>query len=393
MDTTEIRFMTYILIATSTSDYTLRNITELEKDEEQTSTKTFLPCKNPDNPIDEKTAKLVERTLLTTVMTFLEIFGVSTNIINMAVFHRQGLRDRINLCLFSLALADCVFLLIIFAAKFHSFLGLFDANLEEFWSQKYLNTLLGFVLGTMNISNTVTAIISVERCICVLSPFIAKKFLKTRYMAILIIVMSIYILGFYSLLNMKYVTVYVTDPVSKQSHWTSRLSSFYTNDRVVIDILYNHLLSLTIPCLSLGVVVIATIIIALRLRATLAWRQETANVKTMSSTMTGERKEAAVTKMLVVVCVVYLTCISLSVTQAFFRTLWPGYLPSGKLCSTFIIGQTLGHTFEVTNSSVTFVIYYSMGTKFRKEVKEIFCHQTKPVQSAKTFSTSMSSVQ
>ena len=99
-----------------------------------------------------------------------------------------------------------------------------------------------------------------------------------RYMAIGISIMAVYILGFYSLLDMKYVTVKVAHPAHpNETHWVSRLSSFYTDNKVVIDILYNHLLSLTIPCLSLVVVVVATSITVGKLRATLAWRQKTAN--------------------------------------------------------------------------------------------------------------------
>ena len=96
-------------------------------------------------------------------------------------------------------------------------------------------------------------------------------------MAIGISVMALYVLGFYSLLDMKYVTVRVADPARNGSRWVSRLSAFYTQNRVPIDILYNHLLSLTIPCLSLLVVVVATSITVVKLRATVAWRQETAN--------------------------------------------------------------------------------------------------------------------
>ena len=96
-------------------------------------------------------------------------------------------------------------------------------------------------------------------------------------MAIGISIMAVYILGFYSLLDMKYVTVKVTHPTHpNETLWMSRLSSFYKDTKVVIDILYNHLLSLTIPCLSL-VVVVATSITVGKLRATLAWRQETAS--------------------------------------------------------------------------------------------------------------------
>ena len=90
--------------------------------------------------------------------------------------------------------------------------------------------------------------------------------------------MAVYILGLYSLLDMKYVTVKVTHPAHpNETLWVTRLSSFYKDNKVVIDIVYNHQLSLTIPCLSLVVVVVATSITVGKLRATLAWRQETAN--------------------------------------------------------------------------------------------------------------------
>ena len=90
--------------------------------------------------------------------------------------------------------------------------------------------------------------------------------------------MAAYILGLYSLLNMKYVTVKMTHPAHpNETLWMSRLSSFYKDNKVTIDIVYNHQLTLTIPCLSLVVVVVATSITVSKLRATLAWRQETAN--------------------------------------------------------------------------------------------------------------------
>ena len=142
--------------------------------------KIFIPCDNAENLVDKATREEAEGLLLMTVLPSLELFGVTTNVINCMVFVRQGLRDRINLCLFSLALADTSFLLFMFSAKFFSFLGLFDRDLQGYWSQKHTNTVLGPMLGSMNISNLMTMVISVERCICVVSPFTAKRFLKTR---------------------------------------------------------------------------------------------------------------------------------------------------------------------------------------------------------------------
>ena len=159
---------------------TLYNDVLLNSTNDSPPRKIFIPCDNAENLVDKATREEVEGQLLMSVLPSLEFFGVTTNVINCMVFVRQGLRDRINLCLFSLALADISFLLFMFSAKFFSFLGLFDRDLEGYWRQKHTNTVLGPILGTMNISNLMTMIISVERCICVVSPFSAKRFLKTR---------------------------------------------------------------------------------------------------------------------------------------------------------------------------------------------------------------------
>ena len=46
-------------------------------------------------------------TLVTSnLVPVLSLFGVVGNALNVAVFFRQGLRERVNVCLFSLALAD-----------------------------------------------------------------------------------------------------------------------------------------------------------------------------------------------------------------------------------------------------------------------------------------------
>ena len=169
---------TWLSNATLYNDVVLNSTNDFASD--SPPRKIFIPCDNADNLVDKATRDEVEGLLLMTVLPSLELFGVTTNVINCMVFVRQGLRDRINLCLFSLALADTSFLLFMFSGRFFPFLGLFDRELREFWSEKFLNTVLGPMLGTMNISNLMTMVISVERCICVVSPFTAKRFLKTR---------------------------------------------------------------------------------------------------------------------------------------------------------------------------------------------------------------------
>ena len=111
------------------SNATLYNDVLLNSTKDSPPRKILIPCDNAENLVDKATREEVEGLLLMTVLPSLELFGVTANVINCMVFVRQGLRDRINLCLFSLALADISFLLFMFSAKFFSFLGLFDKRL------------------------------------------------------------------------------------------------------------------------------------------------------------------------------------------------------------------------------------------------------------------------
>ena len=152
-------------------------------------------------------------------------------------------------------------------------------------------------------------------------------------MAVLIVSIYVYVLGLYGVINVKYITVGVPDlSTNHTSRYTYvlRLSSFYVRSKVVVDVLYNYLLAIAIPAVSLVVVIITTSITVYKLRASLAWHRYSNACET-----SAERRETAVTSMLVTLCVLYVMCMTPSVTFALVRNLMPDILPSGRYCNTF----------------------------------------------------------
>ena len=71
----------------------------------------FVPWDNPDNLVSLEVEAFAERLKGAIVLPLLFLIGGPANVINMAVFYKQGLRERINLCLFALSLADEVYLI------------------------------------------------------------------------------------------------------------------------------------------------------------------------------------------------------------------------------------------------------------------------------------------
>jgi len=64
-----------------------------------------------DNLVRLEVEAFAERLKGAIVLPLLFLIGGPANVINMAVFYKQGLRERINLCLFALSLADELYLI------------------------------------------------------------------------------------------------------------------------------------------------------------------------------------------------------------------------------------------------------------------------------------------
>ncbi|XP_076456697.1 uncharacterized protein LOC143290996 [Babylonia areolata] len=327
-----------------------------------------LPCNNPRNVVSPYVAEMVDLVVYVGMFPVLVTFGFITNVINMAVFARQGLSDRINLCLFSLAVSDTGFLLFLMCSKSYALISLLDPVEGNYWQKRHHSLVLATSLGCLAISNITTALIAVERCLCILSPLKAASFFKTRTLRVVIGVVAVYIL---TVLNtafgIKYQTVHVVDPLTNTSTFISRLSPTYLRHRTLIDIVYNSMLLVILPFLCLLTVTVCTTAIIVRLKVSAAWRRETA-----SNVTSAERQDVSVTRMLVTVCCVYVTCMTPTVTRqlAIFGRV-PGFLYSGHLCNLFRVSSAITHLLELTNTSCNFLIYIKQSSRYRSALKMI----------------------
>ena len=110
----------------------------------------------------------------------------------MAVFYKQGLKDRVNLCLFALSLADELYLIqamFLYGEQLH----LQFTTKERFGpTMRFManNNLVGFC-GFAWVSQFLSAIIASERCLCVLSPLRFQTLLQTKTMAVTIMLVRL----------------------------------------------------------------------------------------------------------------------------------------------------------------------------------------------------------
>ena len=143
----------------------------------------FLPWDNPDNIVSAEVEDIARR-LKNAAVPVLFLIGGPANVFNMAVFYKQSLKERVNLCPFALSLADEIYLIQILLFYGEQVRLQFTTN-ESFGPlMRFMvnNNLVGF-FGFYFVSQVLSAIIASERCLCVLSPLRSQTLLQTRTMA------------------------------------------------------------------------------------------------------------------------------------------------------------------------------------------------------------------
>ena len=263
-------------------------------------TEVFIPWDNPHNIISFETFLAFENVMTCGVSLILFLIGVPTNLLNCLVFYRQGLRDRMNLCLFSLALADMLFVTFFYVICSFCLVGQLRPELEEWWKYFARKYFTGLFRGFLYTSGLLTMLIAVERCVCVTLPLKAATLVKTRTIAVIIvsIVLSIQVVCLLYPLELSIGTM--EDPDTGKITLFLTTTEFRSQYILLYNIVENTLVMIVIPFTTFIVVTVATAITVVQLKRAIAWRHGS------SSTSSSDVREVALVKMLVVVSLIYI---------------------------------------------------------------------------------------
>ncbi|XP_076470855.1 uncharacterized protein LOC143300811 [Babylonia areolata] len=142
----------------------------------------FIPWDNEANLIPKEVDDITNVLLLGIGLQLMFLVSFCTNVINMVVFYKHGLKERINACLFTLSVVDllsvtssaaswCDVLYMCIIGKIGQ-LG----PAARFFFRNYLIGLYGFVTS----SQIVYSVIALERCLCITRPLLVKTFMSTK---------------------------------------------------------------------------------------------------------------------------------------------------------------------------------------------------------------------
>ncbi|XP_025099128.1 uncharacterized protein LOC112566915 [Pomacea canaliculata] len=255
---------------------------------------------NPDTLIYETTYLLIHLFTGGLATLAISLFGVLGNAINCFVFYRQGLRDRMNLCLFALALADFCFVLC--SAMYSLVIVLFAFHVQDIGEKEYVKTVAycsGVIFACRTTSGLYLMVIAVERCVCVVFPFRASSLIRTRTMGILLSTIALICqLGFIGQ-SLKYNVVEIK--FGGRSRWQLTPTILWLDNRVLIDTVVYVIFEISVPLIIFLIVSLATVITVIKLSSAMAWRQ-----KTSSSGTDQNERQVALTKTLVLASSVYI---------------------------------------------------------------------------------------
>ena len=325
-----------------------------------------IPWDNPRNLISRETEFLVDRLKSAIFIPILYLVGAPANVINMAVFFRQGLSKRINMCLFSLALLDLISLTVILSFYAERIYTQFTYG-EKYWpAYRYMVNnnvvgLIGFGMGSVLLSG----IISTERCICVLFPLRSQRCIPTKVLAAIIVVSVLVLVSLRFVVTAQYQVTCFYEMHTERKSWQLYVTDYYFRNKAMLNVLggmfYGFFISVGIPF----IVLITTTITAVRLQQTVKWRTQT-------SSQVSNAKEIAVTKMLIALSIEFFVLSIPVIVLRLLPVFLPQLSPTGHYSNTFSVLLRVSELCFCASASVNFFVYYFTSANYRETLYSLF---------------------
>ncbi|XP_076466021.1 uncharacterized protein LOC143297508 [Babylonia areolata] len=317
---------------------------------------SFIPWNNPDNLLSQDTVRSVGTVVGAIFVPILFLIAVPCNILNMLVFSKQGLKERVNLCLFYLSLVDVFHVIIRFVSNLDRLQPPFTQTIGPVFEFIIEHKLFGFH-AFISLSGFTSTLIACERCLCVVSPLRSQTLLKTRTTAAVLAVATVVIMSGSMVIGMRWSVMCVFDPLTSSTSKAVRSSQFHRDNKKYLDGVTFILGSLQIFTYVI-VISATTLVTSVKLRKMAAWREQ-------SSSSTLSSREMALTRTLIAVSVLYLFCSIPAMIAGIGFLFVPDYSLSGRYYNFTQLFVSLIELASVINATFNFFVYCSLGTRSR----------------------------
>ena len=319
------------------------------------------------------------------VMICVAIFGFAGNILTIITYSKIGFLESINISYFALGVSDLL------CTTFLSwnaicYVPAFTKSPVVPFIPKELGVPTGGYPSALFLKTTawITAFISLERCLCVVFPFKNKTIVRrSRTITAIAIIYGLTVIPIGGAIFFMYAFELRFDGARNRT----LLRSSYINTPLAnafsgFDFIYKLVLMNFAPFF---IILLCAIILAIKLNQSATWRREKSSQTAVSSVGSQVKDEKAerkyskdlrVAKTVLAIAIAFLFPGTINTVKYILAITWPAFHPARDFGYAYRFMSRMEFLLSLVNSSVNFIIYYKMGTKFRATVKKaVMCNR------------------
>ena len=311
----------------------------------------------------------------------ISIFGVFSNMMNILVFLKSGVKDNVTVLLLCLSASDFCFLALISPYIATALI----VNFSPSWNWKFDINIPLFLFywpafAFYDFSAYVSVFLGVTRCACVTFPLHFKSvFTKS---GTIIIVVALFISTI--LLRIPVLSIFsIGTKLNPSTNHTYVYFKRHSNrNSVLVDDTLNRT---SLPWVAFIIMVGCVIILSVKLIEASKVRQPARSVgnginnsqngqgQQVSNKYKMSAKESHVVQSVVQVCVIFILSQLPFLLYTTARLIYPEFDRGKKLNFLFGICTQISLTCSFLNASVNIIIYYNYNSRYRCILKSLFC--------------------
>ncbi|GFR72338.1 alpha-1A adrenergic receptor [Elysia marginata] len=313
-------------------------------------------------------------TVLVSLGLFVNIFGVTGNVLIIIVYSRMGFSDSTNISLVALAIADLGSILpsiygcfMVLAAIYEQLpLSMQILRLVSSWPH----------IALTRVTACITCFISLERCLCVMMPLKVKSIITARRTVYILVLIYLIIIPPVSMMYFK---------------WSVGWKFFAARNETLIglvvsrdDTLINSVIKsggtyycTFLPLATGTFVTVCTIYLTVSLRRSKRWRDTitASSVPDASKTEKGKSgapatvsKEERTVKIVIAVAITFVVSMLPLIGTNITKHIEAEYSSLGRYSMVYNVVGAVSDLLENINASINLIIYYKMSSKFREHL-------------------------
>ena len=305
------------------------------------------------------------------------LLATGANVVTLVVYSKMGFADSTNISLAALAVSDFGVAVTAVICVFPPVSPLIPN--APFTHDIFLAPAAYPHVFFARISAMITTYISLERYLCVLLPLKVKTIITNRKTLIAMVIIFGSVFCFYPLVYIRYPIGWKFDPYKNRTV----LGTILNNDAIALlsDKIRSLVTSAVLPFSTFIMVSLLTVLLALSLQKSKAWRDANKSITPKTQDKTGghsdseksQSKEARAVKMVITIAVVFIVTNFPSSIHTITAQTLPGFTITGRYSRLYEVCGMMFVGLNAVNSGSNVIIYVKMSNKFRQAMLKTFC--------------------